>query len=672
MATLRAFLRSPSGWVGVILLLAIVGLAVFAPIFLHHRATAYNPVYANLAPSGSHWLGTDQLGRDILARLLVATRLTLGLAVAATAAGAAAGMLLGTVAAALPRVARNVALRVIDALIAFPALLICIFVIAIIGPGFAGAVIGVALATAFGFARIASSLSLSIAGRDFVAATRLLGVSFPRLVVRYILPNIGEALIITATVSISSAIVALASLSFIGLGVQPPAFDWGSMLTSGVNDIYENWAAAMGPLAFIAISALAFGYAGEGYARALNPVLWSRNRRSGAAVGASAMGLPRAIIDVATESMRSSLADLDLQQPSLSGNMQLPAQHISDPAGEAALESKVVSSNGHNPDAVLEVRNLGVGVQGSSGNVQIVQDVSFALRPGETLGVVGESGSGKTTVAMAIAQLLADGAEMSGEVWLKGERIDHLSDRQKDRLCATELAVIFQDPMTSLNPALKIGRQLTERSEVHGGMRHRAASALAEQMLGEVHVPAPRRQLARHPHELSGGMRQRVMIAMGLMTRPAVLIADEPTTALDVTIQAQIMDLMRYAHDEYGTAVILISHNIGLITQNCDHVIVMYSGRVVENASISQLTSAPRHPYTKALLGAVPTLSAERGRRFDVIPGEISEIGAVINGCPFHPRCSEAVAKCREVRPMLRRAAEDTSLAACHVANGDT
>lgn len=272
--------------------------------------------------------------------------------------------------------------------------------------------------------------------------------------------------------------------------------------------------------------------------------------------------------------------------------------------------------------------------------------------------------------AMAIAQLVPYPGKVTGEVILNGRQLQNIPIRELDHLLGTKLAIVFQDPMSSLNPALRIGPQMTERVEVHEQKSRRVARSLAVRKLGEANISAPERQLDKYPHELSGGMRQRVMIAMGLMTEPALLIADEPTTALDVTIQAQIMDLLSAIRADYDATVILISHNLGLVSQNCNRIIVMYAGRIVEDLSASQLLLEPKHPYTVALLAAVPDMMRSRELPLESIPGQAPDLASVPPGCPYHPRCSWAVDICRAVRPMLRERPDGTRVA-CHVANRD-
>ena len=631
----RAFLRAPSGILGIVALGVLLAVMIVAPIIWGPAARVLDVVQASQNATSNHWLGTDQLGRDILLRIIVATRLSIGLALAAAGLGAAIGIPAGIGASVLPSRARSVALRAIDTLLAFPGILIAIFIGAIVGPGAVGAALGVGIAISFSFARVSSALAMSVGGREYVAAARVIGVGRARLMFRYVLPNIAEILAITTTVSISNSIVQVSSLSFLGLGVQAPEFDWGRMLTEGVQSFYITPAAALAPAVAIAATALAFGFTGEAIARAMNPVLWAR--------AGAARGLTTASI----------VAAIEAQDKQPVGQLR--------PDDLPAVDDR---------DLVLDVRNLEVVFPGQGREVKVVDGVSFVLRKGEMLGIVGESGSGKTITSLAIAQLVPYPGRVRGEIWLQGRDLQRIPLEDIDEVLGSEVAVVFQDPMSSLNPALKIGTQLTEGVEVHQHLSHLAATSIALQRLQEVNMPDPSRQLQIHPHELSGGMRQRVMIAMGLMKEPVLLIADEPTTALDVTIQAQIMDLLDRINRQHHTAIILISHNLGLVSQNCERVLVMYAGRVVEDLTIEQLQKRPLHPYTDALLLAVPDVSRPRSEALTTIPGQAPDVAAIPPGCPFHPRCPLAVDKCRVERPPLVLR-EGGQRVACWVANAD-
>jgi oligopeptide/dipeptide ABC transporter ATP-binding protein len=623
---IRAFLRAPSGMASLFVLVLIAIVALLAPIFLQHAASTLDFTVPSQNPSRDHLLGTDPLGRDEFARVLVATRLSIGLGLLATLIAAVVGMSLGAATMLGGRI-RLVLQRFIEAMMAFPALLVALLIAASLGPGLYSVSIGVGLALSIGFARVTSALSLSVGGREDILAARVLGLRGPRLLLRYVLPNIAETLLITSTVSISTAIIALSTLSFLGIGVQPPLYDWGGLLTEGVKAIYSTPAAAIGPALAISITALAFGFAGEAFARATNPLLWARGRGGRAA---------------------------SMLRPGGNGHYPTPSD----------------SPSFAYADAILSVRALTVSFPGETGPLHAVEDVSFDLRPGERLGIVGESGSGKTMTAMAIAQLLPPGAGMEGTVRFKGKDLETLPPAEVGQLLGTTLAVVFQDPMSSLNPALRVGIQLTEAAEVNRNLDRGEAREVALSRLREVNLPVPRTQLNRYPHELSGGMRQRVMTAMGLMNEPELLIADEPTTALDVTIQAQIMELLRGITQSRHMALIFISHNLALVGQFCDRVIVMYTGRVVEDLTTDQLLAEPLHPYTKALVAAIPDLGRPREDRFSTIPGRPPDLTARPSGCPFHPRCPVAQQRCTtDLPPLLARA--DGRRVACWVANAD-
>ncbi|CAB3748765.1 ABC transporter ATP-binding protein [Paraburkholderia humisilvae] len=315
--------------------------------------------------------------------------------------------------------------------------------------------------------------------------------------------------------------------------------------------------------------------------------------------------------------------------------------------------------------ALLEVKNLRVRFARHDGApVDAVQDVSFSLDSGRTLGIVGESGSGKSQTVMALLGLIASNGTVSGEAAYRGKNLLKLNTRELNRIRGNRIAMIFQDPMTSLNPFLTIERQMTEALQLHRKISRRAARHLAIEALDSVRIPDAARRLDMYPHEFSGGMRQRVMIAMALLCEPDILIADEPTTALDVTVQAQIIELLRDLNRERGTAIILITHDMGVVAGLCDDVMVMYGGRTVEHASAPSLFAAPGHPYTIGLLNALPRLTDEGDAPLRTIPGHPPLPGMIGDGCAFAPRCPHAGEVCRAERPILR--AFEGGSRACH------
>ncbi|MCR3749921.1 dipeptide/oligopeptide/nickel ABC transporter permease/ATP-binding protein [Lentzea californiensis] len=580
-------LRSPVGAASAVLLTVLLALAILAPVLWGDRAAAIDTDALQQGPSADHLLGTDQLGRDIFFRVLVATRLTIGLALLATVIGVVTGLVLGSVPSVLPRWAARIVISGVNIAVAFPGLLLALFFAVIFGTGTIGAVLAIAFAITPSFARLTQTLTASVSGRDFIAAARVCGVGRFRLLTRHVLPNIAEPLVINATLAAGSALTAFAGLSFLGIGVQAPSYDWGRLLGEGLNRIYISPAPALGPAIAVVLAGLAFNLFGEAAA---------------------------------------------------AGHRQRSHRATAVPA---------TTSSAPDDGGLLTVRNLHVSFPGG---ITPVRGVSFTVHNGEMIGVVGESGSGKSLTALAVSRLVehpgtvtADALEFGGKPL----------DRTPDRELGTRLAMVFQDPTTSFNPTKRIGRQLSEVSEVHQGLGRVAAARKAVDRLGAVRIPEPERRAKQYPHEFSGGMRQRAMIAMGLMGEPQLVIADEPTTALDVTVQREVLKLLATIREDRSAAVLLISHDITVVAQTCDRVLVMYAGRIVEELPTDELFTAARHPYTTALLKAVPDLDTDRGAPLAVIPGRPPEPGEIGRGCPFAPRCPLADDQCRTEEPEL-------------------
>lgn len=604
----RILIGSATGRIGLALLLLLVVVAAIAPLLLGAAARELDVLNARQGPSADHWLGTDELGRDVFARTLVATRLSLQMA--ATAAGIAAvcggvgGLVLGTIKSA--RI-RSVFLRVIDASLAFPALLVAVLVVSVLTPSAWGAVIAIGVAVIPQYARLVSTLVLGTAGRDYVDAARALGLSRFRLLQRHLLPNIAEPVIITTSVVVATSLIWLSALSFLGLGVQDPQFDWGTMLNEGLKVLYISPSAALAPAGAIVLAGVGFGLVGEGLSRAMNPVLWTSEttRDQGSRASSEAAG-------------------------------RVPASTSRVPASTVAYAGTV------SEPALLVVKDLHVTISQDGPPLHAVRGVDFTVARGERVGVVGESGSGKSLTMSAVARLAPAAATVEAqELSWKGTDVRGLDHRRLRRTLGTDLAMVFQDPNAALNPALRVVTQLTESPRHHLGLSKNDARRRALDALRDVHISAPERRLTQYPHELSGGMRQRVTIAMGLTVEPELIIADEPTTALDVTVQGQILDVLRELNERYGTAIVFISHDIGVVAELCDRIMVMYAGRVIEDAPTQTLLRDPIHPYTKALLQTVPRLSAPRDEPLATIPGRPPSLDEPIVGCAYAPRCPE-------------------------------
>ncbi|MBO9624840.1 MAG: dipeptide/oligopeptide/nickel ABC transporter permease/ATP-binding protein [Microbacterium sp.] len=613
--TIKTVVRTPLGATSLALVGLLVLTAVSAPLIWGAQAEAMNPAAAYALPSAEHLLGTDALGRDILARVLVSTQLTLGLALAAVVIGVVTGTVLGTAPSVLPRWAGRIISTFVNIAVAFPGLLLALFFAVIFGVGTTGAMLAIGFAMAPGYARLTQTLSAAVAGRDFIAAARVAGVSRMRVLLRHILPNIGEPLVVNATIGAGGALLAFAGLSFLGIGVQVPAYDWGRLLGEGLNRIYLNPAAALGPALAVIIAGLAFNLLGETAAAALGGRS-SRRRRP----------LPRTAL------------------PSAPDHVQVGGD-----------------------DVVLRVADLRVSFPSAEGWLTPVRGVSFTISRGEAIGVVGESGSGKSLTALAAAQLIeTPGRVTAAGLDFCGTPLLTSPDRVTRGLLGTSLAMVFQDPMTSFNPTRRIGSQLAEAATEHQGLSRRDAMARAIDRLQAVRVPAAERRARQFPHEFSGGMRQRAMIAMGLMNHPRLIIADEPTTALDVTVQRQVLQLLAGVRRDTDAAILLISHDIAVVAQTCDRVLVMYAGRIVEDLPADRLHTGAQHPYTRALLDVIPELDTDRDAPLKMIPGRPPAPNAFPAGCAFADRCPLATELCRERDPELVAAGDgDDHRVAC-------
>jgi oligopeptide/dipeptide ABC transporter ATP-binding protein len=313
-------------------------------------------------------------------------------------------------------------------------------------------------------------------------------------------------------------------------------------------------------------------------------------------------------------------------------------------------------------NALLEVRNLQTHFRTRAGLVRAVDGVSFDVPAGASVGIVGESGSGKSVTSLSIMRLISPpGFHAGGQILFEGRDVAGLSEREFREIRGRDLALVFQDPMSALNPVYTVGKQVAEALRAHQKLTRRAAMDRAVELLSMVGIPAPERRVHEYPHKLSGGMRQRVMIAMALANEPSLLILDEPTTALDVTIQAQILDLVRDLRRRVNTSVLLISHDIGVVAEICEEVVVMYGGRVMERGSVDQVTKDPRHPYTVGLLNSIPTPQM-KGRRLSTIGGTVPNPLRMPPGCPFQPRCPKAMDIC-STKPELSGAGDGRELA---------
>src|SRR3569833_249076 len=606
----RRVVRTPRGLTASVLVVAVAALAVLGPILWGSGAGAVDTDAILAQPSADHWAGTDNLGRDILLRVLVASRLSIVLALLAIVIAVVAGLVLGSAPFVLGRRSGRLVSAGVNTAVAFPGLLLALFFAVVFGVGATGAVLAIGLAGAPAFARLTQTLVAAVAARDYVAAARTMGGGRFRILVRHVLPNIAEPLVVNATIGAGNALLSFAGLSFLGLGVQSPSYDWGRLLYDGIGTLYVNAAAALAPGAAVLLAGLSFNLFGASVAKGL-----------GIPVG---IGL-RAVV------------------PTRAGSARAPA-----PTGHGE------EAGDRSSDVVLDNHNLEVTVSGRSGPVRAVRGVSFDVRRGEAVGIVGESGSGKSLTALAVTRLLTDRGRVdaSRDEFL-GNGLLAPDTAVRRRTLGTTLAMVFQDPMTAFNPTRRIGAQLAEVATHHQGMSRRDAMARAVDRLTSVRIPGAATRVRQYPHEFSGGMRQRAMVGLGLMGTPALIVADEPTTALDVTVQQQVLDLLAAIREADDVALILISHDVTVVGEVCDRILVMYAGRIVEDLPAGELATAARHPYTRALGDAVPDMTTDLAEPLATIPGRPVDPADVPPGCAYADRCPLADARCRAEDPPL-------------------
>ena len=604
-AALSVLARNRPAAVGAIILALIVVIALLTPVLPLLPPDAIDPANRLIPPlNAGRTLGTDQLGRDMLARLLWGARLSLAVGLAATFVAALAGSSIGVCAGYFGRWIDALLMRAIDMLMAFPYVLLALTIVAALGPGLFNAMIAVAVVNIPFFARNLRGSTLGIVHREFIDAARLSGKGDFSILVSEVLPNVAPVIVITMSTTVGWMILETAGLSFLGLGSQPPQADLGSMLGEGRKLLLNAPFVSTIPGAVIFLLVIGVNLVGDGIRDALDPRL-----RSGA-----------------------------IARPS-------PVTAIS--RGRAAVDA------GHS-QGVLQVRTLSTEFQTAGETYKAVNSVSFAIRNGECLGLVGESGSGKSVTALSLLALVQSppGTITEGAVLLDGEDVLSKSAAALRFIRGGRASYVFQDPQSTLHPLLTIGEQVAEALRAHQPVSRVKAWDKAVRLLDLVRIPNAKRRAHAFPHELSGGMRQRVGIAMALANHPEVLIADEPTTALDVTIQAQILDLMRRIRAETGTAIMLITHSLGVVAEMADAVVVMYAGRIVEQADVGTLFTDPQHPYTLGLLGSIPKLAAAE-ERLAAISGSVPNPHAMPAGCKFNPRCPIAEERCRAEEPPL-------------------
>ncbi len=590
----------PGAFVAAILLVALLAPLLDLP----------NPIRQDVArrlsgPIPGSPLGRDEFGRDVLSRLIWGARTSLGVAFASAVIAGAIGTLIGLIGGWFRGLGELLTVRLVDVILCFPPILLALLVVTLLGPGAATLILVLSVLYVPGFARVAYAEVLSARSNDYVEAVRALGAPTGRILLRTVLPNIAGPVLVQFSLAVAAAVVVESGLSFLGLGVVPPAPSWGLMIRGARATMEQAPLMLLWPCAALTLTILAMNLLCDALRDAVDP---------------------------RTTTQRPRLRLVDRLVPGL-----LPSATIL-------------------PDTVLDVSGLTVEIETPLGAIRPVDDVSLRVRAGETLALVGESGSGKSLTATSVIGLLPPAARpVAGAAWFGERDLLRLPEPELRRLRGGAIAMVFQDPMSSLNPVHRVGDQVIEAIQAHQQVSAADARGRALDLFRRVGIADPERRLRAFPHELSGGMRQRVMIAMAIANRPSLLIADEPTTALDVTVQAQILDLLAELKRETGTALIFITHSLAVVAEIADRVTVMYAGQVVEEGAVAAVFDTPLHPYTKALLAAVHEAdSAPVG-----IPGVVPQPHAFPAGCRFAPRCPHVLSACTAAPPPLDEAGEE-------------
>jgi peptide/nickel transport system permease protein len=584
------FRARPSVWIAGLFLIGVIVACVAAPLIAPYGPQDGDLLSVLKGPSWHHLLGTDDLGRDVLSRLLYGGRITLLGAAEAVLTFIIIGLPLGLVAGYRGGRVDSFVMAATDVVLSIPVIIL-LLVVSAVARGNVWLMVTLGVIASPGLIRVVRASTLAVRAELYVKAAEVVGLSRMQIVRRHILPRIAGPAFVQVSVFAAAAVVIECSLGYLGLDVSPPAPSWGSMVAEGATQLQEqSWLIIPSGLT-ITLTVLAIGLVGDAVrdasSRGRTPVLSRRKRR------------------------------------------------------RARGDDAVRPTSAPNVDSFLSVRDLEV----SLGEQVMVDRVSFDLRAGEALGIVGESGSGKTLTVLALLGLLPAGLEVTGgNVVFDRNELNGANPRELAALRGREIGYISQDPMLALDPGWTVGNQLREAVRATTGVSRKAARSRVIDLLRLVELPDPETVSRRYPHELSGGMAQRVSIALALAGEPKLLVADEPTTALDVTVQAEILALLRSLREETGMALLIVTHDWGVVADACDETVVMYAGQIVETAPIEDLFDEPKHPYTEALLAANPHLASEGP--FEAIPGSVPSPSEWPTGCRFRTRCRYAQEDC--------------------------
>ncbi len=616
--------------ISLVVLVAFVLAAVFAPLVSPH--SPYEIFTARQAPDGQFLFGTDNKGRDVLSRMIYGARYSLTIGLCATAWALVAGSILGSIAAVSRKWVSEIIMRCMDVIMSFPGIALAAVFVVVFGNSLPSLIFAIGFLYIPQIARVVRANVVSEYGQDYVRAVVVSGARAPWILWKHVVRNCIAPVLVYTIVLVADAIVFEASLSFISAGIPEPDPTWGNILADARAGVLSGqWWQALFPGLAIMITVLCLNILSEGMTDAM----------------AAAPKAPIAAADDAVTGERE--ADRLVADPTLAYKAQ--AESLKRRLAELQAVEKTRTDRFEartDVPPILEVRDLCIKFP-RHGDVNVVDHVSFVVRPRQTMGLVGESGCGKSITSLTIMGLLDPKAQISGEVLYDGQNLLDMSQKEMNALRGREIAMIYQDALSSLNPSMLIKSQMKQLTK-RGGTRS------AEELLELVGLD-PKRTLDSYPHELSGGQRQRVLIAMALTRDPKVVIADEPTTALDVTVQKQVIELLNRLQKELGFAMVFVSHDLALVAEVANSITVMYAGQVVEQGPVKDILCHPVHEYTRGLLGSVLSIEAG-GDRLHQVPGSVPSPKDFPAGDRFTPRSSHPD-KVSQLRPVLKRV-EDT------------
>lgn len=614
--------------ISLIVLVLVVLIAILANMIAPHNP--YEIFTARQAPNAEFLFGTDDKGRDILSRMMYGARYSLVIGLGATAFALVFGSIIGALAAVTRSWISNIIMRVLDIIMSFPGIALAATFVIVFGNSLPSIIFAIGFLYIPQIARIVRANVMSEYNQDYVRAVIVSGARAPWILAKHVVRNCIAPVMVFTIVLVADAIVFEASLSFISAGIPEPTPTWGNILSDARDGVLAGrWWQALFPGLAIMITVLCLNILSEGMTDAL-------------------AAAPKAPIAAGDDKLNSDReADRMVADPKLAYAAQ--AEMLEKRLGALKeIEKQRTDRFPARTDVppILEVKDLCIKFP-RHGDVNVVDHVSFVVRPRQTMGLVGESGCGKSITSLTIMGLLDKKAQISGEILYDGRNLLAMSEREMNELRGREIAMIYQDALSSLNPSMLIRAQMKQLTK-RGGTRS------AEELLELVGLD-PKRTLDSYPHELSGGQRQRVLIAMALTRDPKVIIADEPTTALDVTVQKQVVDLLNKLQKELGFAMVFVSHDLALVAEVANSITVMYAGQVVEQGPVSEILTNPIHEYTRGLLGSVLSIEAG-GDRLHQVPGAVPSPKDFPEGDRFTPRSSHPD-KVSPIRPMLKRLA---------------